>query len=525
MNSSNTRPTGIVSYLLPSLADVLFICVLLTLSFIPNKGMLNDGDTGYHVRAGEFILETFSLPRLDPYSFRTPTLPWTVHEWLSEVVMALCHHAAGLAGVVVFYSFLLALTYYLFVRMLQARGITPLAAGVATVAVIGPSTVHWLARPHIFSLLIIVAWYWILDAYDERRRNALYLLPPLMLLWVNLHGGYIIGFVLLGAYFAGALLLYAVDRERWLREGKERARGYAKAVAASMVAALINPFGYKIFLFPFKLVFDKYQMDHTNEFLSPNFHENGLFKLLLLGLILLLAVSRKRLTFVQVLLTLLFTNMALYSMRYIPLFALIVVPIMLGTIDWELSAHIPSLAAFFRKRAELVSVINERARGIFWPSAATVLVLVLLWNGTVVHGFDPKKKAVAAVEFMKREQIPGRMFNNDEIGDLIIYGAHRQYKVFIDGRLDMYGTERLKEYFKVIGFSPGWEDVLRTYGIGWIIFDTDSTLVRFLDKQPEWRLIYSDKVASIFVRNSPEYAPLIAKYPNVRLAKIEQEKK
>jgi len=514
-----TRP---LRYLIPSLADVIFICVLLPLCLTPNRGLLNDGDTGYHIRAGEYILDTRSLPSIDPYSFITPALPWTVHEWLAEVFMAAVHRVSGLSGVVVFYSLILAATFYMLVRMLKAQGNSALPAAAATVVIIVSSTVHWLARPHLFSFLILVAWLHILDSYEHQDRNRLYFLPLLMLLWVNLHGGYIIGFVLLGIYLAGNLLLAFVDKEAWQRHGLKRAKSYGALLGVCLITALLNPFGWKIYLFPFKLVFDRYLMDHTSEFLSPNFHEQPIFKALLLLLILLLALARKRLTLIELGLILFLTNMSLYSVRYVPLFALIVVPIMLRHLDLNLNETFPRLQSFMRKRLDAVATMDGMACGCIWPLAALLLIFIQLHNGTIVHGFDPKKKAVAAVEFLKREQIPGNMFNNDEIGDMIIYGAHKQYKVFVDGRLDMYGSKHMQEYFKVMSFSSGWEDILQRYHVGWIIDSTESSLMRFLAPRHEWRLIYSDKVASIFVRNTTEYADLIAKYPGVRLATIQE---
>lgn len=130
--------------------------------------------------------------------------------------------------------------------------------------------------------------------------------------------------------------------------------------------------------------------------------------------------------------------------------------------------------------------------------------------------FDEKLQPVAAVEFMKREQIPGNMFNNDEFGDYIIYAAWPQYRVFIDGRLDMYGTERIKQYYKVKNFDTDWELVMGKYDMNWIIFDADSQFSRYLRDRSDWRLIYADKVANIFVRNIVLYQPLIRKYPTVK---------
>ena len=122
---------------------------------------------------------------------------------------------------------------------------------------------------------------------------------------------------------------------------------------------------------------------------------------------------------------------------------------------------------------------------------------------------------MAAVEFLKREPIRGNMFNNDQIGGYIIYATKGKYKVFFDGRSDMYGVARMKEYNRISGFEPGWEEVLEKYDITWIIFDAKSVLSRFLLENIEWRLIYADRMANIFVKDIPEYRYLINRYRDV----------
>ena len=103
----------ILSFLIPSIADIIFLSLFLFLSFSAGKGLLNDVDTGYHIRAGEYIIDTLSIPKQDIFSFLTPPLPWTAHEWLSEVIMAIVHRAFGLTGVVIFFSLIISLVYYL----------------------------------------------------------------------------------------------------------------------------------------------------------------------------------------------------------------------------------------------------------------------------------------------------------------------------------------------------------------------------------------------------------------------------
>lgn len=501
---------------IPSIADIIFLSLFLYLSFSAGKGLLNDADTGYHIRAGEFILDTFSVPKQDMFSFLTPPLPWTAHEWLSEVIMALVHRAFGLTGIVIFFTFLISLAYYLFFKVIRTYKYNILLAVPILIMVISSSQIHWLARPHIFSLLLMVAWYYILDAFQYRGENRLWLFPPLMLIWVNLHGGFITGFILLGIYFTGNLILTISTKTENREEYRNKYRTLAFITLLCLAAILINPFGYHILLFPFNLVGNKYLMDHVQEFISPNFHEPLPFKYLLLLMIAVFAWSREKLNIIELMLILFFTNMALYSARYIPLYALMTAPIILRHGDLILAGADNRLTRFLKRKADGIASADASARGYLWPVAGVIAVAVFAAKGTVDYGFDPKLKPVAAVEFLKKEPIKGNMFNNDEFGDYIIYAAWPKYKVFFDGRSDMYGVERMKEYARISGFEPGWEKLLDKYRIDWVIYDAKSPLSRFLLENNGWRLIYADKLAHIFVRNIAEYHYLINKYKDVK---------
>ena len=147
-----------------------------------------------------------------------------------------------------------------------------------------------------------------------------------------------------------------------------------------------------------------------------------------------------------------------------------------------------------------------------WPAGGILLVTALATIGLVKHEFDPKNVPVKAVEFVKREAIQGNMFNNDEFGDYIIYAAWPEYKVFIDGRTDMYGASHVKEYIKVSQAQPGWQNTLQKYQIGWIFQDVSSPLSKILLERTDWKLIYSDDVANIFLKAIPENELLINKF-------------
>ena len=507
------------TWLMPSIADVIFISVLFFLTVTPDKGtLLGDGDTGYHIRAGEYILNTLSVPKTDIFSFITPPLPWTAHEWLAEIVMALLHRLGGLTAVLIAFAFIITLSIRMFFSNIRSDGINVILAAVSTMFFISLTKIHWLARPHIFSLIILIFWYRLIDDHQYRQTNRLWLMPLIMLLWVNLHGGFIIGLTMLGIYLAGNLALRLTDHESWESFGKRNAGAIGKALGLSVLACLANPIGWHIFMFPFNLVSNKFIMDHTEEFISPNFHEPQPFKYLLFLIIIILATAKKRPNIIEVVLLLLFTSMSLYSVRYIPLLGVIALPILLRYLHGDCLAAFPKTERFIRQRIVNISSINDAARGYLWPTLSLLLLLLLAGNGSVAHSFNAEKKPLAAIEFLKLNPIAGHMFNNDEFGDILIYLAQNQYKVFMDGRGDMYGSGIMKEYCRVIDFEPGWEEILNKYGISWVFFDTSSSLSRYLSINSSWKLIYSDKVASIFVKDAAIHRQLIEKFPDVKLA-------
>ncbi|WP_246038047.1 hypothetical protein [Geomonas terrae] len=511
--------------LLPSIADFLFIAIFLLVSVHLGKSLLNDGDTGYHIRAGEYIMKTMKVPQYDMFSYLTPPLPWTAHEWLSEVIMALVHSAFGLTGVVVFFSFFIALTAMLLFETIHASDKNILISLAVVILATASSGLHWLARPHIFSFPLTLAWYHILCLYQYKDRNLLYVLPLLMLLWVNLHGGFMGGFILLSVFLAGnafEALCSGCDRQKALA----RLKALSVATALCLAVTVVNPYGYYILLFPFKLTSSGYLMDSISEFMSPNFHERYAkgFELYLILLIAAFAWSRKKLDVFDVLLIALFLHMSLYSARYIPLFAIVAARILSRMLNDGLHEKDTAFSRFMERRSMNISRLDATAMRYLWPAASVVLVVYFAVTGRISYGFEPKTKPVAATEFIKRERIAGNMFNSDEFGDYLIYAAAPSYKVFIDGRLDMYGAERLKEFRQVTAFQQGWEKVFEKYGITWVIYEANSHLSRYLLLNKDWKLIYADEAANIFVKNIPQYRDLIDRYRAVTPVIVDDKK-
>jgi hypothetical protein len=258
-------------------------------------------------------------------------------------------------------------------------------------------------------------------------------------------------------------------------------------------------------------------MDRVIEFLSPNFHEALPFKYMLLATIGALALSRAPLNLIECGLVVLLSYMALYSARYMSLFAIIVAPLLLKSGDSVLANFPAQVGSFLQTRNRNLAQIDKNIRGYVWPTCATLLVIGLGLGGDLQFTFDEKRFPVAAVKFLNRELITGNMFNNDEFGDYIIFSAWPKYRVFMDGRSDMYGEKLGSAYLQVANVQPGWKEILARNNISWVIFDTKSALTAALSSDLNWRPIYTDDVATIFVKNIAGHGPLLAKFPAVEL--------
>jgi len=501
---------------LPSVADIFFLCPFLLLALKNGTGLLNDADTGYHIRTGEYIIKNFSVPRYDIFSSVTPPLPWVTHEWLSEVIMALAHRFSGLTGIVIFFSFWIGVISFLLFTFARSLEFDFIPATVIVLLATVSSSLHWLARPHIFSLVLTLFWYGVLNNYQYRGKDRLYLLPVSMLLWVNLHGGFILGFFLLAVYLTGNLTAVFSAETVKRNEAQQKCKKLFRIAVVALFLSFINPRGYSLLVYPFTTVSNRFLMDNVVEYLSPNFHEWLPYEYLLLVTLGTLAVSKKSLDATELMLLLLFTHMSLYSTRHIPLFAIIVTPIVLRQLHFMLCTSSNRYARFLKQRSENLELADASAKGHLWPIISILVICALTLSGKIAFDFDPARHPVAAVEFLKKEKVSGRMFNDDEFGDYVIYAAWPEYRVAFDGRSDMYGESWGKAYSTVLRVEPGWENVIEKNNFTWIFWRANNPLSLILMQNQNWHLIYADRLARIFVKDIPEHRQLIDKYSHVK---------
>ena len=307
--------------LVPSYSDWLFVALVGWL-FVAGAGwsvLLADGDTGWHIRAGEFILNTGAVPRTDLFSYSKAGAPWYAWEWLADVVFALAWRAAALKGVVLLAGLLIGSSLLLLFRYMLWRGANLFFAMAGCLAVAAASSIHYLARPHVFTLLLFPLSLWILDRDRKREGPAVWLLIPLTALWTNLHGGFLALVVSVAALAVAALF------ERNLR----RAWRYAVLSAGCGAASLANPYGFALHAHVFEYLRSDWIRDAVDEFQSPRFRsESALYlELLLFAGISASALLLRRRSFSEPALVLLWAHAALVSVRHVPMFALVAAPV------------------------------------------------------------------------------------------------------------------------------------------------------------------------------------------------------
>jgi hypothetical protein len=493
----------------PSLPDLTFLLLALYVPLFGGFQLLNsDGDLGRHLRLGEHML-THGLLREDLFSFTRLGEPFIGHEWLSEVAFAAALRLGGLPLVSVASGLLIAFTYACMTSLLLRRGVDPLLAYVTAMLAAVLGSFHWLARPHLFTLLGAILLMGRLEGGEKGARPWTFL--PLFAVWVNLHGGFLFGLVLVAIYLAGDL--FEAGRREGRAEWLGRARQHAAALGFALLGTLINPYGLAMPLHVlawFKMTF---VIDNTIEYLSPNFHQTDSKFILgvILAIVLVLALSRRRPTWPRLLLILATIAASLIYQRNIPLMALTALTALALHIDqeWRALPDRLGIRAVFQRD-------SPGRRSGPWAVAVALPLLLLTVSfsplarlGVIPGEWAPWKFPVAAVEKARAAGLEGRIYNE------FIWGGYMlkewpEMKVFIDGQTDFYGEALTRDHFGVGWLQPRWRDVLRRWKVDLALIPSHSSLAHELVRDPGWYVWHCDSTAVLLQRRGdPAVDPLV----------------
>ena len=457
-------------------AIALFLFTLA--AFSPH--VLGDGDTWSHVATGEWIIAHGSAPHVDPFSHSMAGAPWTAHEWLSEVLLALAFRLGGWSGVVLLTGAAAAVAA-LIVGLSAARELRG-APLIATVAIgLSLVTANLLARPHVLALPLAAAWGAGLIAARDRGRAPPLGLAALMTAWVNMHGGFIFGLMLIGPFALEAVTEAPVGA-RLLA-----ARAWATFALAALAAALLNPYGIDAFLLPFRLMSVE-NLSRISEWRPQDFSHIGTMELALLTLLGLTLTRPFAMPPIRAALLIALVAMALQHSRH---------QVLLGILAPMLLAR-PIAAAIGAESAG--EEWRRVARIALTATVAAVMAIGVVRLMMPIERTDGASAPISALSAVPPELRRKPVLNDYAFGGFLIF---EHVRPFIDARVELYGDGMLSLYDKLrSGDHEAVEDALKRYDIAWTIFAPDNRIVATLDREPGWRRLYADATAVVHVRDT-----------------------
>lgn len=439
-----------------------------------------DFDYWWHRRTGEYIVTHLAVPRSDTYSFTMQGHAWTDHEWLSQALMFLADSAFGYLGLFLLFMALGGAAWWLVYRLLRSEGLGELQALALSIVPAAFGATYWRARPAMFTVFFVALFISEMTAARRGERHTLWRLIPLTMLWANLHGGYVIGLALMAMLAAAQWW----DRRTTAGPGWKHV---ALVLGAAFLAAGINPYTYKLWLYPLTyFTGGNASLAQLDEWQSPDFHQARnlpLAALLVAGLIA--GANGRRFDAWRSLLVAAFGLMALQSMRHQPLYA----------IAWTAAAgpalldRWPSWGRTPERRAS-PRMLNYGllAAGV----AALLTVVVSSPNGLPLRAAPTGGSMpypVAGAAWIDAHQHGARIFNAYEWGGYVIDRLYPDERVFIDGRADLYGP--LVVEYDGITRGEGWQEAFDRYGVDVVLLPPKLPIVEKL-RAAGWTTGYED---------------------------------
>ena len=492
--------TRVSAWFAPDIALVAALAAMLylTVSFGGASALFRDADAGWHIRAGQQILANSALPHTDPFSFSRPGAEWLAWEWAADAASGAAYNAWGLAGVAWIYGLAIAASVWMWFRLAWlAKGNFLLACTFAA-PLLSTVNLHWLARPHVFSWLLLLGTVWICERLRTPARSLLAVGLVGGCVWANVHGSFFFAVLIPLIYAAGAWL----SRVVWDEE--TNARPYLMIASAAAAGTLLNPNGWRLHQHVFAYMTNAALLDRIGEFQSFNFHVDGAAQIIV-ALVLgmaggLAALGTGRAD--RFLLALVLTAGALRSARMLPVSALLLLPLAAGSITEMLrsarvSRSFRSKLNSFLEYGDRLRAFDRKAAGYALMPVLAVALLVTLQASQLA--FPADQFPVAASAEVAKLPLDARVFSSDKFGGYLIYRFNGERKVFFDGRSDFYGADFLKQYGQIMQVRPGWQVDFDQWNFSHALVAPNAPLAEAL-RAAGWRPVYRDKVAVLLER-------------------------
>jgi hypothetical protein len=501
------------AWFLPSIADFVFIIIVLLALRLGQTELLNDPGTGWHVRVGRQVWDT-GPPHVDQFSYTRAGEPWISQHWLCDAVLEPIYRRWSWNGLVAVAALLLGWTYRALFRTVLDAPANVAWAAVLTLLAAGCGAPHWLARPHLVSmlfLLLVFRWCW---DFHRAGSRSVWMIPAVMVLWCNIHGAFIAGLVVVGCSLVGQAL--SVPRDAVWRG---RIGGSATVLVLSLVATLVNPYGWKLHSHLANILFSAQVRDLIDEWRAPDFQlaETRPLEILLLLSLLLLAVGRPRPNLFSLVHLIVWIHFALTSVRQVVFLGLIATPL-LGSLTRGLGEAVGSLLGpgrwlkWLREVGRRADEWTSAECGMRWPvwsvAASVLLVAATVLNVSVpalgigTARVSPERFPIDAVNRLNNESSTGPLFHDLNWGGYIMLMAYPPRAVFADDRFELYGRRFLDEYLDALNHGPSWSRLMARYEFQHVLIPPTVPLARALGESTDWEEVWQEDTAILLRRRA-----------------------
>ena len=474
-----------------------------------------DPDLWWHLANGRLIQTTGSIPHVDVYSFSAAGQPWVMHEWLADLGMYGLYQLGGLPLLVAIFAAVVAAAAVCLYLLLRQTGLAASAAAVVTLVGALAGSTAWGARPQLLNVLCCGLLLLGLLRY-RAGRLPVFVLPPFIWLWANLHSAFLVGVIISLLFLAGEVVDTWRSRPDAMPRRRLTALGWAIAAGAGL--AVVNPFGIQTVLFSLGTLTSPLIQNNIQEWASPDFHSlagmmfEGLVFLLLVGL----ATGRVKARTSEWLIAFALLYLALSSQRHVPLFVLGAAPLLgrcaqagLGV----LAAILPPVHDRPAAQAAFRWAPSRPSDAGIALGAINLVLLIVVAAGMVGYralpNLQPGHEAqaisaalpVEATDAVQALGRPVRVFNYYDYGGYLVWRLFPSGgRVFIDGRVEVYGSQVFSRYLQVSYLTAAWPDVIGQARPDAIILPNSHPLTGILRQDASWQVLRRDPVATVFTR-------------------------
>ncbi len=496
----------------------LFACAAVYLALLfavaVNITWITSPDLGFHLRIGQYIWETRSIPRTELFSYTCAGHPMLLHGWLAETLFYLIWKLCGYNGLILLKTAVISSAYFL-IHFLLAKKTTRIHETIAVTLAVLCSSWHFSERPAMFTLFFTALYVTLLTGLESgwKRTTVLPIIAVSQIFWSNLHGVFILGPVIVGLFAAGSALSTLARGEKV--SVRESAVWILFVLALLVLSALLNPFGADLLLHPIRDISTPAIKQSVTEMMSP-FSKSAFEQKYLLSFFVCfslymwvsLLANWRKVTAPQWLVAGAFFALSTTAIRMIPVFAFAALPLVIRNGDGltEIMENlIAGKSGIFRQRARQIG--NLLVLGILSGLIFCVYTnRYYIWQGYPERfgwGLSKVQLPVRAAEFLNNNPVSGSGFNLWAGGGYLMWSAPR-HPVFIDGRLDVYGEDFMNYYLQAVSDPDHFANLLKKWQIEYIVLPAGvplaARMVPRLHADPAWTLVFFDEGALVFVR-------------------------